>query len=469
MDGEIVEDVMKHRWKNRIRRLLCRRVCRELLAGTLGILLAGGSAWAVLDKSITEHTLDNGLTVIVVEDHWHPLVALEVCYRVGARNDPPGKQGLSHVLEHLTFHGRGTPHAEGATVAERNGRAYATTDHDTTCYSSSIVRNDLKATLAGEAERMSTLQASAEDLAHEKTIVARERQQLVEGDTWRNLLEEADNAAYRLHPYRFPTSGWPETLAQITLDDVRAQFATYYTPTNAVLVVVGDVQRQELLAMIQKFFAAIPVRERPMSTRFVEPAQGGERRLLLAPRAAPRLVAAYHTPPFSSPDRAALEVLTALLAGSDHARLSALLYTHDLAEDVGIEYNPLSHDPGLFYIKVALGPRLDFPLTGEAVDDALWHLRKDGFRPGELEEAKKRVFLDFYLERSLSTRATRLAHYALLEALPQGQHYVNEIQAVTAADVQRVVDRYFSPPNRVVAVTGMAHQEQERKRTGATP
>ncbi|MGE0681316.1 MAG: M16 family metallopeptidase [Candidatus Binatia bacterium] len=469
MDGVTVESIMKQRGKTNVCGLPCRNIHRAFLAGTLVLFFGNIAAWAALDTGVTKHTLDNGLTVIVVEDHWHPLVALEVCYRVGARNDPPGKQGLSHVLEHLTFHGRGTSHAEGTAVAERNGRAYATTDHDTTCYSSSIVRDELEATLAGEAERMSTLQASAEDLAHEKTIVAGERQQLVEGDTWRNLLEEVDNAAYRLHPYRFPTSGWPETLAQITLDDVRAQFTMYYTPTNAVLVAVGDVRRQELLAMIQEFFAAIPARERPMSTRFVEPAQGGDRRLLLAPRAVPRLVAAYHTPPFSNPDRAALEVLTALLAGSDHARLPALLYTHDLAEDVGIEYNPLSHDPGLFYIKAALGPRIDFQLTGEAVDDVLWHLREDGLRAGELEEAKKHLFLNFYLERSLSTRATRLAHYALLEALPQGQCYVDEIQAVTAGDVQRVVDRYFSPRNRVLAVTGMAHQEQEREQTGATP
>lgn len=460
---------MKQSRKTHIWELLCGRVRRGFLAGTLTILVASGSTWAALDTGITDHTLANGLTVIVVEDRWHPLVALEVCYRVGARNDPPGKQGLSHVLEHLTFRQRRTSYAEGGTTPERNGRAYATTDRDTTCYSSSIVRDELKATLAGEAERMRTLQASAEDLAHEKTIVARERQQLVEGDTWRNLLEEVDNAAYRLHPYRFPTSGWPETLAQISLDDVRAQFTTYYTPANAVVVAVGDVQRQELLTMIQEFFAAVPAKPQPRPTRFVEPAQGGERRLLLAPHAAPRLVAAYHTPLFSNPDRAVLEVMTTLLAGSDHARLPALLYTHDLAEDVGVEYNPLSHDPGLFYIKVAMGPRIDFQLTGEAVDDVLWHLREDGLRAGELEEAKKRLFLDFYLERGLSTRATRLAHYALLEALPQAQRYVNEIQAVTAADVQRVVDRYFSPRNRVVAVTGVAHQELERKQTGATP
>ncbi len=460
---------MKQSGKTNVRAWFHGYFHRELLAGTLAIFLAGGSACAALDKGMTEHLLDNGLTVIVVEDHWHPLVALEMCYRVGARNDPPGKQGLSHLLEHLTFRGRGSPPAEGADGTERSGRAHANTKHDTTCYSSRIVRGELKATLGIEAERMKKLDASGEDLEHEKTIVARERRQLVEGDTWRNFLEEVDTVAYRLHPYRFPTLGWPETLAQITLDDVRAQFTTYYTPANAVVVVVGDVQRQELVATIQEFFGSVPTRTQPAPPRFVEPAQSGERRLLMAPYAAPRLVAAYHTPPFSNPDRAALEVVTTLLAGSSNARLPALLYAQDLAEEVDVEYDPHVLDPGLLYIKVAMGPRIDFPLTGEAVDDVLWHLREDGLRSGELKEAKKRLLLDFYLERGLSARATRLAQYAMLGALPQAQHYPDDVQKVTAADVQRVITAYCSPENRLVAVTGMAHQEQERKHTGAQP
>jgi zinc protease len=469
MYGAIEEKIMKQSGKMNVQAWFHWHFHGKVLAGMLAILLTGGSACAALDKGMTEHLLDNGLTVVVVEDHWHPLVALEVCYRVGARNDPPGKQGLSHLLEHLTFRGRGSPPAESTDGAERSGRAHATTSHDTTCYRSSIVRDDLKATLGGEAERMKKLDASGEDLEHEKTIVARERRQLVEGDTWRNFLEEVDNAAYRLHPYRFPTLGWPETLAQITLDDIRAQFTTYYTPANAVVVVVGDVRRQELLATIQEFFGAVPTRTRPAPPRFVEPAQSVERRLLMAPYAVPRLVAAYHTPPFSNPDRAALEVVTALLAGSSNARLPALLYAQDIAEDIRVEYDPYVLDPGLLYIKVDMGPRIDFQRTGEAVDDVLWRLREDGLAPGELDKAKKRLVLDFYLERGLSARATRLAQYVMLKALSQTRHYADEIQAVTTEDVQRVITAYCAPENRVIAVTGMAHQEQERKHTGAQP
>jgi len=111
------------------------------------------------------------------------------------------------------------------------------------------------------------------------------------------------------------------------------------------------------------------------------------------------------------------------------------------------------------YLDSTTGPRVNFRRTGEAVDDVLWHLREDGLQPRELEQAKKRLLLDFYLNRSLGTRAERLAQYGTLAALPQAQRYTDTLRAVTAADVQRVVRSYFSPDNRVIGITGAAHQE----------
>lgn len=437
-----------------------------LLGGILTVLGGAGTVLATAEKGIQERTLANGLKVVLVEDHWHPLAALVVCYGVGSRYDPAGKQGLAHLLEHLTFRSLGLLHEE-ATPTERPGRAGATTDHDTTCYSSRLLRAEIDSALTAEAARMATLQISADDLAHEKAIVTKERRQLVEGDTWRNLLEEVDSVAFRLHPYRFPTAGWPETLAQITLDDAQTHFAAYYSPANAVLVAVGDFHSQELLALIETTFGKIPARPLPTPLVFVEPAQGGERRILLAPHTAPRIVSAYHVPAFGSQDQAALEVTSALLSGGDLTRLPSLLYPPQLAEDVGVEYSPFNRDPGLFYIKVELGLRVDFRLTGEAIDDVLWHLREDGLHPGELEEAKKRLLLDFYLDHELSSRTARLAQYATLTALPQAQRYPDDIRAVTAADVQRVVRSYFSPENRVVGITGVAYQEGVRRHKGA--
>jgi len=434
----------------------------------MAVLAVVGSAGPVLSAptapEVTEHTLTNGLKVILAEDHWHPLAALEVCYRVGVRNDPYGKQGLAHLLEHLTYRSVGLPPAEGVTPTERPGRARATTDHDTTCYSSQLVRAELARALTVEAARMATLQIGADDLAHEKAIVRKERRQLVEGDTWRNLLEEVDSVAFRLHPYRFPTVGWPETLAQIYMDDVQRHFAAYYSPANAVLVAVGDFDSRDLLAHIESTFGKTPARALPLPSLYREPAQDGERRLLVAPQAAPRLVYAYHVPAFGSQDNTALALLSTLLSGDEDARLPAVLYAHQLADAVGIEYSSLNRDPGLFYIKVALASPVNFRLTGEAVDDVLWHLREEGPQPAELERAKKQRLIDWYLDQSTRAQAARLAQYTTLSALPQAQRYPEDIRAVTAADTQRVVSRYFAPTNRVVGITGIAHQQEMDRR-----
>ncbi len=446
-----------------------RQFWKTVLEGILIVLGSAGTVLATAEKGIREHTLANGFKIVLVEDHWHPLVALEVCYRVGARDDPAGKQGLAHLLEHLTYRSSGSPRAEEDTLAGIQGRAHATTNHDTTCYSSILLRAGIEQSLAVEAARMTALNVGADDLAHEKAIVMKERYQLVEGDTWRNLLEEIDGVAFRLHPYRFPTIGWPETVRQISLEDIERHFAAYYSSANAVLVAVGDFQSQELLALIETTFGKIPVRPLPALPIFVEPAQRGERRLLLAPHAAPRLASAYHVPAFGSPDTTALEVLSALLAGGIHTRLPVLLYSEQLAEAMGVEYSPLTQDPGLFYIKVALGPRVNFRLTEEAIDDVLWHLREEDLRPGELQQAKKRLLLGSYLNRSLRTRAERLAQYGALAALPHAQRYTDTLRAVTAADVQRVVRTYFAPDNRVVGITGAAHQEGAREHQGEEP
>ena len=435
----------------------------------LGTILTFGYFFslAAAAQELRQHTLANGLRIVLVENHWHSLVALEVCYGVGARNDPAGKQGLAHLLEHLTYQSLRSPHADEAILTERPRWARATTNHDTTCYSSQLLSAEIRKALAAEADRMATLDVSVKSLEHEKAIIIKERRQLVEGDTWRNLLEEVDGVAFRVHPYRFPTSGWPETLAQISLGDVHTHFTAYYSPANAVLVAVGSFHDQELLALIKDLFGQIPARPLPALPALVEPAQGSERHLLLAPLAAPRIVVAYHVPAFGSQDTAALEVVSALLAGGDQTRLPALLYPHKLAEDVGIEYSPLTSGPNLFYIKVALGPQVDFRLAGEALDDALWHLREDDLNPGELEQAKKRRLLDFYLDHSLRTQAAQLAQYGILSSLAHAQRYADAIRAVTAADVQRVIKAYLSPENRVVGMTGVGHQKGVHRRKGA--
>ena len=170
---------------------------KGLVVALVIAMSAGRALSASPVEGLTQQTLANGLTVVLVEDHWHPIAALEVCYRIGSRADPYGKQGLAHLLEHLTFPSPALRHEGDTKPTALLGRAGATTNHDTTCYSHRLLSAEIERALAVEAERMATLRVEPEDLAREKTIVIKERCQLVEGDTWRNVLEEVDSAALR--------------------------------------------------------------------------------------------------------------------------------------------------------------------------------------------------------------------------------------------------------------------------------
>lgn len=227
--------------------------------------------------------LRNGLTVILVEDHWHPAIAVEICYRVGSRDDPDGKQGLSLLLEHLTFGSppRAAPHRSASLRIRREGVCHD--EPDTTCYGYTVPRGEFESVLALEVRRMSAVNVTTEELDRAREIVARERAELIEGDTWRSVLEELDLVAFPVHPYRFPVSGWPETLRAIGVEAVRSHFESFYGPANAVIAVVGDFRTEEAATLIDRLFGSIKPRIPPRSSLPADPSPIGERRMMLSP------------------------------------------------------------------------------------------------------------------------------------------------------------------------------------------
>ena len=414
---------------------------------------------------VTRYRLANGLTAILVEDHWHPMVALEVCYRVGARSDPYGKQGLSHLLEHLTFASPSGTRGTGREATTFAAKAHATTERDSTCYGYTLPQQQLNDALSLEAKRMSVFEASDADLEREKTVVDREHGELVEGDTWRSLLLETDLAAFRLHPYRFPVQGWTETRAQIELSDLRRHFDAFYSPSNATVVVVGDFQRDEVLHALDRLYRPLPQREGAWEAVPIEPTTSGERRVIVSPRGRPRIVFAYRVPALSSGDGTVLRVLAALLVGVDDAIMADALYGEAAAEDLGIEYERPSRDADLFYLKVVPPHRNpDFARIIWLVDDVFEDINEHGPGPDSLEQAKKHLLVDRYVDQSISSRATTLARRETLGSDALTDRFIDEVRAVGVADVQRVVRRYFSPENRIVGISGSDH---DSRREGA--
>src|SRR2546430_2352408 len=229
---------------------------------------------------VTEVTLDNGLRVLVLEDHRNPIVTVQTWYRVGSRNEVPGKTGLAHFLEHLMF--KGTPtHGKGqfARVVEQNGgQDNAFTSHDVTSYYVNIAADRVDMVLALEADRMRHLLLDPKEIESERQVVMEERRTRTEDDPDGYLSEEFLAAAYKAHPYGWPVIGWMEDIARITPAELRAFYDRYYQPGNAILVIVGDVDARRIVGRVREAFGRIPRAPAPPPMQAVEPPQPGERR-----------------------------------------------------------------------------------------------------------------------------------------------------------------------------------------------
>src|SRR5256886_6219270 len=270
----------------------------------LGSLLLGwASAWAA--DAVVAETLDNGLRVLLLEDHRSPIVSFQVWYRVGSRDERRGATGIAHFLEHLMF--KGTPtHGQGqfARLVEQNGgQDNAFTSQDVTSYYVNIAADKIDLVIELEADRMHNLKLDAKDIASEREVVIEERRTRTEDDPGGFLGEEVGAIAFRSHPYGPPIIGFTEDIKRITPEEIRAFYKTYYMPNNAVLVAVGDFKAPDVLAKIRAKFGRIPKGPPPPPVLAVEPPQNGERRVVVGKQAQlPIVYLRHHVPNQKSAD-----------------------------------------------------------------------------------------------------------------------------------------------------------------------
>src|SRR6266446_8094233 len=223
-------------------------------------LAAASGASAASPSPVSDVTLDNGLRVLVLEDHRNPIVTVQTWYRVGSRNEVPGKTGLAHFLEHLMF--KGTPtHGKGqfARVVEQNGgQDNAFTSHDVTSYYVNIAADRVDMVLTLEADRMRHLLLDPKEIDSERQVVMEERRTRTEDDPDGLLSEEMNSLAFKAHPYRWPIIGWMEDIKRINAAELRAFYDIYYRPNNAILVLVGDVKTSAIMARVRQLFGSLP-------------------------------------------------------------------------------------------------------------------------------------------------------------------------------------------------------------------
>ena len=423
----------------------------------LSFLLLPSFSGAGLREEVFETVLPNGLKVLLLENHKAPLVTFQVWYRVGSRNEEWGKTGLSHVLEHMMFKGTEKVGPEKFTrmIQENGGNFNAFTSYDYTAYYENLSSDRIQVAIDLESDRMQNLVLRGEDFRTERMVVVEERRLRTEDNPQALLIEQIMATAFQIHPYRWPIIGWMEDLSRLTLEDLKDYYRIYYSPVNAFLVVAGDFKKEDLLPRIERAFGSIPRGVAPDQEKRKEPAQIGERRVLVKKEAQlPYLVMGYHVPNIPTSDSYALEVIAAILSRGRSSRLYRnLIQEKRLALGADADHSLLSHDPGLFYIAAEPLPGKEVAQVEKALDQEIERLQNELVKEEELEKAKNQLEAAFiYSQDSLFVQAILLARYEITAGWKAIDDYIPSVRKVTSEDVKRVANQYLIQDNRTTGI-----------------
>ena len=350
---------------------------------------------------VTDFTLDNGMEVVVLEDHRAPAVVHMVWYKVGSADEPRGKSGIAHFLEHLMFKGTDEVAAGelSRVVAENGGTDNAFTSQDYTGYFQRVAADRLALMMEMEADRMTDLQITEDVVIPERDVVLEERNQRTENDPGSIFGEERSAAQYLNHPYGTPVVGWQHEIAGLTRNDALAFYKEHYAPNNAILIVAGDVEPAEVRRLAEETYGEIPanpaVGERE---RAEEPPQRAERRIVYEdPRVAqPYLVRTYLAPERDAGDQrkaAALTLLAELLGGSSATSVlgEKLQFDSDVALHSSAFYRGVSLDDTTFGLAVVPSAGVSLEEAEGALDDALAEFLQEGIDPERFERIKMQI------------------------------------------------------------------------------
>jgi zinc protease len=427
-------------------------------AAALGILLclAGSApARAGMTDAVKTELLPNGLKVLALENHKAPLATFNVFYKVGSRNEQMGKTGLSHLCEHLMFKGtkKLKPEEFSQIIQEHGGMDNAFTESDFTDYFETINKDHLDTPISLEADRMANFEPK--DFDKEKHVVLEERR-LRTDDNPEDALDEMVRAqAYLAHPYHWPVIGWFHDVDGLTLDDAMAYHKIYYSPQNALIVVVGDFNADQVLKSISEAFGSIKNGPKPPPVTELEPPQEGTRRVELQHAAnLPAFEEAYHVPNISNPDSYALEIASEILSDGQSSRLyKKLVIEKQMVVSVGAGYDMTSFDPGLFVVSAQMRPGVKASDTQAEVEKQLAELRDQPVGADELQKAKNLEQAQYVFgQDSIMREAEMLGVYEMLGDYRLADKYLDGIDKVTAADVQRVAKTWLLATNMTEGV-----------------
>ncbi|MCP5244678.1 MAG: insulinase family protein [Burkholderiales bacterium] len=445
---------------------------------SIGALLIIFQFWAnpaIVTANPHEFRLDNGLRVIVKEDHRSPVVVSLLMYKAGSIDETNGVTGVAHVLEHMMF--KGTNNVPGGEFSKRiaaaGGRDNAFTSRDYTGYFQQLHKNHLPLAMELESDRMHNLLLTDEEFSKEINVVMEERRLRTDDQARSLLFEKMMAVAYQSHPYKRPVIGWMNDLENMTADDARKWYDQWYAPNNAILVIVGDVDPGNVKALTNKYYGGIPSRSlldidarKPQT----EPSQLGIKRITVkAPAELPYLIMGYHTPVIRDTAKDwepfALEMLEGILDGHASARLNkSLVRNLRTANSVGASYGATGRGNSMFMLSGTPSPGKTVEELEHALRGEIKNVIENNVTEEELNRVKAQVIASHvYQLDSIFAQAMQIGRLESIGLSYQDIDIILEkLQAVTADQIRTVAEKYFNDDRLTVAVLDPQPLEQKQ-------
>jgi zinc protease len=435
----------------------------RLGAGAAALLTLALPAAALADEPVTTFTLDNGLNVVVIEDHRAPVVVQMIWYRVGAADEPAGHSGIAHFLEHLMFKGTDKvgPNQFSGIVEAQGGDDNAFTSWDYTAYFQRIAADRLDLVMEMEADRMRNLRLTEEDVTTERQVILEERAQRTDSDPGTLLMEQMRAAQYLNSPYGVPVIGWRHEMADLSREDALSYYKRFYAPNNATLVIAGDVTPDKVKALAEEYYGPLEPSDGIVPReRAQEPPQLAERRLVLEDErvSEPYVFRTYLAPerdPGNQKEAAALTVLAELLGGNGQTSVlaRALQFDRKVAVYTSAYYDGTSIDDATFGLMVMPAPDVSLADAEAELDKVLDDFLKNGPDPAALERIRTQVRAgEIYARDNVESLANRYGQELSVGlTMTDIEGWDEALAAVTAEDVMAVAHKVL---DRKDAVTG---------------
>ena len=430
-----------------------------ILLAVTGLVLAQTPS-KVTPIAFTDTTLDNGLRVIVSEDHFAPVYAIAVSYKVGSRDERNGRTGFAHLFEHMMFKGSENvgPGEHFYLIFTKGGSMNGTTNTDRTLYYEVMPKNQLDLTLFLESDRMRSLKVTQENLDNQRQAVKEERRLGLDNQPYGQTSERLDELVYDNFAYHHSVIGSMADLDAASVSDVQQFFRTYYAPNNAVLALAGDLNPQQTLAEVKKYFGAIPRQEPPKPVDLTEPEKKEERRARIDDKLArlARIDVVYRVPEATNADARALSIAASIMGSGESSRLYQKLVKEKEVASQAACFADSRAGPSEWIVRAMIRPGRTPEEVEGLITEEVAKLSAEPVTDKELQRSRssiRRSMLVGTRESMLSTAISLADNTALYNDPNRINTEYEKRLAVTAADIQKAAKIYLRTANRVVVTT----------------